>query len=1150
LTNLATLSVAVVISCAATACAPAELPDPESPVYAETVAAFWRGLAAAEVGETSLAAASFARVTELAPGEPAGWADLAVVELQRQEVEAAAGSLARALSLAPEDGQLRVLAAVVERERGDLDSAAAHLQQAVTLPTPEPRALYLLAEILMERDSRRAADAGQLLDRLLATRPGNLVALLERARLAAGQGDSAALRYALDRIAGRADSLSVPQEADVRGVRTDAEAGAFDRATTRLSYIEGALQSLPAYQADAAAVRTSPTRLDLLLSRFLRLPIPAAGSAPADTSLAFAAESLAIGEGPVGWVRAVWLSEEFPLGLATAARGAVWVSPAPGVQVAIPSPVGSADDLLPPTALAPLDYDYDFRVDLALAGPGGLRLFRQETDGSFTDVTRTAIPGAARSGRFAGVWAADLDLEGDLDLVLAGAEGPSIALQNRGDGTFGAYPDFPAVGQLRDFVWADLDADGDPDLVALDAAGRLAAFANRRSQTPQFTPFPLPRTVGTVRAMVAADLDHDATLELILLQADGAVRRLSLTERGWATDDVTRWPNFSADGVPGAGLFVEDLDNSGALDLVAVSPAGTRVWLAGAGRLLALPMLRTPVTGLADVSGDGRLDLLGAAPDGQPQLLVAQATTRYYSTTIRPRAAEATGDRRINSFGIGGEIEVRGGLVYQKQVIRQPAVHFGLGEQPRVDVTRLIWPNGSVQAEFNQAATNETILTIQRLKGSCPWVFTFDGSGMRFVTDFLWRTALGLRINAQGNAAVIHSEDWIRVRGDQLAARDGFYDVRITADLWETHFFDHVGLMVVDHPEGTEVFVDERFALPAPTPALHVTRPARSVAWARDQDDRDVTDLVRARDGRYVDTFERGPFQGVATDHYLEIVLGDSAPTAGPLWLVAHGWVYPTDASINVAISQGTHVPPGTLRLEIPDGAGGWRTVEPNLGFPAGKSKTMLIDLQRVFPPDADRRLRLRTNLEVYWDHVAWAVGLPDAPAVTQRLLPATAELRYRGFSRVSQASRTVPELPDYEPVTAAAPQWRDLVGFYTRFGDVRPLTEAADDRYVIMNAGDELAFRFAAPAPPPAGWTRDFVLIGDGWVKDGDFNTGFSATVLPLPYHGLVDYTRPPGSLADDPGYQRHPEDWLVFHTRYVTTQRFHRALVPSRSP
>ena len=63
----------------------------------------------------------------------------------------------------------------------------------------------------------------------------------------------------------------------------------------------------------------------------------------------------------------------------------------------------------------------------------------------------------------------------------------------------------------------------------------------------------------------------------------------------------------------------------------------------------------------------------------------------------------------------------------------------------------------------------------------------------------------------------------------------------------------------------------------------------------------------------------------------------------------------------------------------------------------------------------------------------------------------------------------------------------------------------------------------------------RDFVVIGDGWVKDGDFNTTFSRTVLPLPTHASGRYDRQPGTLEADPVYQRHRADFEQYHTRYV---------------
>ncbi|HUG92266.1 MAG TPA: hypothetical protein VML55_15610, partial [Planctomycetaceae bacterium] len=180
----------------------------------------------------------------------------------------------------------------------------------------------------------------------------------------------------------------------------------------------------------------------------------------------------------------------------------------------------------------------------------------------------------------------------------------------------------------------------------------------------------------------------------------------------------------------------------------------------------------------------------------------------------------------------------------------------------------------------------------------------------------------------------------------------------------------------------------------------------------------------------------------------------------------------------------------------------------------------------------------------VYWDWLAVADAVEDLALETTRLRPSRAELRYRGFSHTIHERRDLPEEPVYHPIAHVGQRWRDLIGYYTRFGDVLELLDRVDDRYVIMNAGDELRLSFPVPPPPPAGWRRDFVLIGDGWVKDGDFNTGFSQTVLPLPSHDRPDYDAPPTSLDLDPVYQRHAADWQTYHTRFVTPRQFLQGL------
>jgi hypothetical protein len=165
-----------------------------------------------------------------------------------------------------------------------------------------------------------------------------------------------------------------------------------------------------------------------------------------------------------------------------------------------------------------------------------------------------------------------------------------------------------------------------------------------------------------------------------------------------------------------------------------------------------------------------------------------------------------------------------------------------------------------------------------------------------------------------------------------------------------------------------------------------------------------------------------------------------------------------------------------------------------------------------------------------------------DAPLKMTRLAASSADLRYRGFSETVMDRRDVPETPVYDRIANTTPRWRDLVGYYTRYGDVRELVAKVEDRYVIMNSGDELRLSFPAPSAPAEGWARDFVLIGDGWEKDGDFNTGFSKTVLPLPAHGHPDYgaASPTSTLEQDPVYRRYPDDWRNFHTRFVAPAAF----------
>ncbi|HWW74781.1 MAG TPA: FG-GAP-like repeat-containing protein [Pyrinomonadaceae bacterium] len=1129
------------------ACRRADLPEQGSPKYLSAVRAFYVGLSALQVGDDVRAEEKLKEATALAPDEPASWADLGLLYMRQRRFDEAAQSLDKARQLAPENAGLYLLLGQLESARGNSTEAANHFRRASELDPRNLKALYALG-----REVERGGEGGEeeelrLLQKILEVQPGNLSVRLDVARLAAKRGDAELFNRLMSGF--EKDSAAWPAEAQeqLKAVQSAAASGNTRAAAPRVQFLRNVLVRLPEYRQSRLAVEDPPETLSEPFTRFVTMASPSPKPAPPDDALAFdAAPAQEFAGGAWAWGGAVSLAGEGAPALAFADGRTLQL--AGGVKLAFP---GGASALAPsPNGVAALDFNYDFKTDLALAGEGGFRLYRQENPTTFVDVTgQTKVPANVTDAPYTGAWAADIEADGDLDIVLASKDGAAVVLRNNGDGTFAEQHPFEGVSAPRDFAWADLDGDGDPDAALLDAQGKLFVFTNER--TGQFRARAAPQNLSAI-ALGVADVNSDGQFDLLLLGSDGALRRLSDKGEGsdWDSAEVVRLEGAPQGMTAGAAkLTAADLDNNGGIDLLVSASAGARAWLSDAdGKLkpLKLPegLAQARSVSVADADADGKLDLVGAGRDGGAFVAKSRGSKNYHWQLIRPRAANATGDQRINSFGVGGEMEIRAGLLVQKQLVTGPLVHFGLGDQTGADVVRVVWPNGSVRAEFELKA-DTAVLAEQRLKGSCPSLFAFDGERMRFVKDCApWSPAIGLRINNYQTLRVGQTEEWVKIRGDQLVPHDGLYDLRITAELWETFYLDRYRFAVVDHPAGTEVFVDERTARQPPALKVYTTSEPHAFAGAWDDAGKDVGEVVNKLDGRHLDTFGRGAYQGVTREHFVELELGDEAPREGPLWLVAHGWLHPTDASINVAISQGSRPPPKGLSLEVADGRGGWAVAKPDLGFPSGKNKTILVDLQNVFKPNAPRRLRLRTNMEVYWDALLWAAGADGGQTKVVSLAPASAELRFRGFSEMRSADGSAPETPDYDRLASTGQRWRDLVGYYTRFGDVRELLAETDDRVVIANAGDELLLRFSEQPAPPSGWARDYVLIGNGWIKDGDYNSEFSKTVLPLPSRDREYYTTPPTRLEDDPVYRRHPQDWQNFHTRYVTPEVFEGGL------
>jgi Tfp pilus assembly protein PilF len=1132
----------------------AGLPNPDSKEYRELVTAFYVGLAGLQTGEDVRAKEKLTRATEIAPGEPAAWANLGLLAVRQQEFDTAYEKVEKARALAPDNSQIEALLGLIESKRGRLPEAATHLKRAVELDPKNLRALYALAQETERQGAESSdAEAQALLQKILEAQPDNLAVLLDVTRLAAKRGDGETLKKTVAKLAEKSSSWPDEAKQQMTALQQAASGDNPRSAAPQVAFLRNVLARVPDYRQSLNAVKTPAEFVGEPFMTFIKLPSPSSEPAPPDTAMTFETQPIdSIPEGMFYWIGVLPLNDEGRQSILWADGKSIRTND--GAKIPFPGAEKLTGPVIPMgrDGVAGVDLNYDFKTDLVLAGPGGVRIYRQETPTTFTDITSSAnLSNSLVNASYLGAWAADVDLDGDLDVVLGANGAEPVALRNNGNNTFTEIRPFKGVSDLRSFASADIDGDGDPDAALVDGAGRLSIFTNER--LGEYRPRPLPQGLSGGFVIVrSGDINSDGLLDFIALRNDGAVIRLSDKGAGsdWEIAELAR-AESGAKTTAAANLLIADFDNNGGLDLLI---GNDQMFLADArGGFSRLATKLDVVSPSAfDVNSDGKLDLIGLPRKAvevdkalvKPAQLINRSTKNYHYQTIRTRAAKATGDQRINSFGIGGEIEIRSGLLTQKQVITSPVLHFGLGENTQTDVARIVWPNGSVQAEFELKA-DQSVLAEQRLKGSCPMLFAWDGKRISYVKDTApWSPALGLHINAQIVAGIYQTEEWFKIRGDQLAPRDGFYDLRVTAELWEVYYIDHYSLMVVDHPQGTEVFADERFAVPPPPLKIYATSAPKAFANAKDDLGQDVSAVVRDHDQKYLGTFGKGRYQGVTRDHWVELELPADAPRDKQLYLIGDGFVHPTDGSINVAYGQTGYPPPRGLSIETPDAQGNWTTAKSGLGFPAGKLKTVVLDLNNVFRPGAPRRFRLQTNMEIYWDRLEWAEALPEATFKTQRIGLESAELRRRGFSRFSQADDSSPELPDYNQLEGTTQKWRDMIGYYTRPGEVRELLEKIDDRMVITCAGDELRLKFAALPAPPAGWTRDYVMVGDGWIKDGDLNSTFSKTVLPLPYHGLKDYNTPPGRLEDDPAYKRHPQDWQTYHTRYVTPEYFLKAL------
>jgi tetratricopeptide (TPR) repeat protein len=849
---------------------------------------------------------------------------------------------------------------------------------------------------------------------------------------------------------------------------------------------------------------------------------------------------------------------------------AIWINDGTGNFTAGPS---VAQRVVSP-CFGDVDNDGDIDLWLGRAGPDGVLL--NDGDGNFQPGTYDALAGPDTLTH--GARLLDLDSDGDLDYLayrLASGNLPpsdssraaAASIYNtNGDGTFVdvapdlglALPDTPIAAVAYD----DLDNDYDLDLVLFPAAGTPLVWVNHRLGDYRIAEAAATGLdVQAVRSATTGDPDKDGDRDLLVFTAAGVRLLENQGELQFLPNEDFANRHGSLGGT--GGQFA-DMDNDGDLDIVigdAMRRDGTRgpvllintwpdrqfvdVTEVDPGNLLAAVTTGGDASCVvADFNGDGRNDLL-LAPAGKEPVIIDNVTDGGHWIQLdlvgtRPKDNKA----RSNHSAIGARVEVKTGAVHQQflvggssgAVAMQPLrVHAGLGDSSSVDWLRILWPDAVLQGELELAANGRTTIEeTQRKASSCPYLFAWNGERFEFVADFGGVGGLGYLV-APGQYAPPDPTEYLPI--PRLEPQGDHYVLQSLTMLEEITYFDEAKLIAVDHPQGTTVYPHEMMAISVPPPQFEMFCFDQPILPRRAVDHRgiDVTQALTAVDRRYAGATQPDPrFAGLAEEHFVELDFGDRLGGLDPqrrIILVLHGWVEYGYSSTNYAAAQaGLQTRAPTIEV-FRDGR--WIALLRELGYPAGINHVMTVELTGLMQP-GDHRLRISSNMELYWDQVFLGEHLPDAEVRIREVAAASADLHFRGYPREYSPDGQHPNLCDYDNVDRSV-GWKLMAGDYTRFGDVTALLDAADDRFVITGHGEEITLRFpvAGVGPLPAGSQRSFLLKTDSYCKDMDLYTAHPQTVQPLPFHGMSGY--PYGPDEQYPDTQATREYRSQYNTRRV---------------
>ena len=230
------------------------------------------------------------------------------------------------------------------------------------------------------------------------------------------------------------------------------------------------------------------------------------------------------------------------------------------------------------------DYDNDGFLDLYLTANWMSNvLYKNNGDGTFTNVAKKAGVENSVDGNGDGGFnftSGDYDDDGDMDIYLpgggGGVNGPAVLYRNNGDGTFTDVTKeagLNAINRGRGSAFIDYDNDGDLDLITVGGTTPLHLYRNNGDGTFNDVAREAKLTTATFERLATGDYDNDGYVDVYLMPW-GRTRMLYHNNGDGTFEDVTKEVGVAGQAIKSGGCAFGDYDNDGDLDLYASNLSG------------------------------------------------------------------------------------------------------------------------------------------------------------------------------------------------------------------------------------------------------------------------------------------------------------------------------------------------------------------------------------------------------------------------------------------------------------------------------------------------------------------------------------------------------------------------------------------------